>query len=710
MTEKEARARIAALRKTIAHHAKLYYEKDAPEISDYEYDALFRELTELEEAYPDAASGDSPTRRVGGRASEKFAKVTHPVKMGSLTDVFDMDELRAFLDRTRTALLDEGVPAEEILFTVEPKIDGLSVCLTYENGKLVLGATRGDGTVGENVTENIAVISSIPHTLTEPVSVAVRGEVYMPHESFAALNAVKEAIGEKLWANPRNAAAGNLRRLDSAGTREAGLSIFVFNYQTGDLYPDGHSPASHRETIDRMAALGLKTIEIQAVTADADAVAEAVAEIGRMRETLPYDIDGAVIKIDALSQREMLGEGPSTPKWAAAYKYPPEQKITRLLDIEVQVGRTGVLTPTAILEPVKLAGTTVSRATLHNIDIIRARDVRLGDWVRVQKAGDIIPEIVSSVPEKRDGSEKPFAFPEICPSCGEKLIWDEEDKGETLADTLAEAMPDDGPTAVFVSDAGEATGILRCVNPGCPAQLERRITHFASRGAMNIDGLGPALVKLFIDNALVSDVGDLYALQAEAIAALPRMGEKSAANLIAALENSKTAGGERLLYALGIRQVGEAAAEAIISRFGSVDALFDATAEALCEVEDIGQITADMVVAYFALPETRVIVDKLKAAGVVTEGKAAFAPADTDTDAGNAADFTGLTFVLTGTLSTMTRDEASAKIKARGGKAAGSVSSKTSYVVAGENAGSKLTKAESLGVTVLSEEEFLKML
>lgn len=710
MTEKEARARIAALRKTIAHHAKLYYEKDAPEISDYEYDALFRELTELEEAYPDAASWDSPTKRVGGRASEKFAKVTHPVKMGSLTDVFDMDELRAFLDRTRTALLDEGVPAEEILFTVEPKIDGLSVCLTYENGKLVLGATRGDGTVGENVTENIAVISSIPHTLTEPVSVAVRGEVYMPHESFAALNAVKEAAGEKLWANPRNAAAGNLRRLDSAGTREAGLSVFVFNYQTGDLYPDGHSPASHRETIDRMAALGLKTIEIQAVTADADAVAEAVAEIGRMRETLPYDIDGAVIKIDALSQREMLGEGPSTPKWAAAYKYPPEQKITRLLDIEVQVGRTGVLTPTAILEPVKLAGTTVSRATLHNIDIIRARDVRLGDWVRVQKAGDIIPEIVSSVPEKRDGSEKPFAFPEICPSCGEKLIWDEEDKGETLADTIAEAMPDDGPTAVFVTDAGEATGILRCVNPGCPAQLERRITHFASRGAMNIDGLGPALVKLFIDNALVSDVGDLYALQAEAIAALPRMGEKSAANLIAALENSKTAGGERLLYALGIRQVGEAAAEAIISRFGSVDALFDATAEALCEVEDIGQITADMVVAYFALPETRVIVDKLKAAGVVTEGKAAFAPADTDTDAGNAADFTGLTFVLTGTLSTMTRDEASAKIKARGGKAAGSVSSKTSYVVAGENAGSKLTKAESLGVTVLSEEEFLKML
>ncbi|MBE6614898.1 MAG: NAD-dependent DNA ligase LigA [Ruminococcaceae bacterium] len=710
MNEKEARARIAALRKTIAHHAKLYYEKDAPEISDYEYDALFRELTELEEAYPDAAAEDSPTKRVGGRASEKFAKVTHPVKMGSLTDVFDEEELRSFLERTRTVLLEEGIPAEEILFTVEPKIDGLSVCLTYENGTLVLGATRGDGTVGENVTENIAVIDAIPHSLRQPVSLSVRGEVYMPHESFAALNAVREEAGEKLWANPRNAAAGNLRRLDSAGTREANLSIFVFNYQTGDLYPDGHMPASHRETIEQMAALGLKTIDIRTVTADMDAVAEAVAALGRLREDLPYDIDGAVVKIDSLAQREILGEGPSTPKWAAAFKYPPEQKITKLLDIEVQIGRTGVLTPTAILEPVKLAGTTVSRATLHNIDIIRARDIRLGDWVRVQKAGDIIPEIVSSVPEKRDGSEKPFAFPEICPSCGEKLIWDAEDKAETLAEAIADTLPDDGPTAVFVTDAGEATGILRCVNPGCPAQLERRITHFASRGAMNIDGLGPALVKLFIDNALVSDVGDLYTLQADDIAALPRMGEKSAANLIAALEASKTAGGERLLYALGIRQVGEAAAEAIVGWFGSVDALFDATAEALCEVEDIGQITADMVVTYFALPETRVIVDKLKAAGVVTEGKAASAPADTDTEAGNAADFTGLTFVLTGTLSTMTRDEASAKIKARGGKAAGSVSSKTSYVVAGENAGSKLTKAESLGVTVLSEEEFLKML
>ena len=700
MTKEEARKRIEYLGNIINYHRKLYYDENRSEISDQMYDNLYRELIKLEEVYPELASPNSPTRWVGGQASEKFAKVDLPVKMGSLTDVFNSDELRSFLYKSQEVLLENGISEENIKFVVEPKIDGLSVCLTYENGTLVLGATRGNGTIGENVTENIAVIEDIPHMLTDPVNLAVRGEVYMPHESFAALNEKREAAGEKLWANPRNAASGNLRRLDSAGTKEAGLSIFVFNYQTGDLWTDGHAPASHRETIDRMAELGLKTIRIQTVTADIEAVVEAVAEIGRMRENLPYDIDGAVVKIDSLSQRTILGEGPSTPKWAAAYKYPPEQKITRLLDIEVQVGRTGVLTPTAILEPVKLAGTTVSRATLHNIDIIRERDIRLGDWVKVQKAGDIIPEIVGSVPEKRDGSETVFAFPEKCPSCGETLIWDdagEEEDAVQESDTVTDT----------------ATGTLRCVNPGCPAQLERRITHFASRGAMNIDGLGPALVKLFIDNRLVSDVGDLYALRKEDIAALPRMGEKSAANLLAALETSKTAGGERLLYALGIRHVGEAAAEAIIGRFGSVEALFAVTAEDLCQVDDIGGITADMVVRHFALPETRAIVDKLTAAGVQTAGKSASAQEDTGsgpetTEA--AADFTGLTFVLTGTLSTMTRDEATAKIKQRGGKATGSVSSKTSYVVAGEAAGSKLTKAESLGIRVLTEEEFIAML
>lgn len=704
MTIEDARSRIDALRKTIAHHAKLYYENDAPEISDYAYDALFRELTELEAAFPELASADSPTRRVGGAASEKFAKVTHPVKMGSLTDVFDFDELRAFLVRTNAALLEDGVPAGDIRYTVEPKIDGLSVCLTYENGHLVLGATRGNGTIGENVTENIATIAAIPHTLSAPVSLSVRGEVYMPHTSFAALNEKREAAGEKLWANPRNAAAGNLRRLDAAGTREAGLSIFVFNYQCGDLYTDGHAPHSHKETIDRMHALGFSTIRIQTVTTDVEEVVAAVEHIGEMRESLPYDIDGAVIKIDSLAQRTTLGEGPSTPKWAVAFKYPPEQKLTRLVDIEVQIGRTGVLTPTAILEPVQLAGTTVSRATLHNIDIIRDRDVRLGDWVKVQKAGDIIPEIVGSAPEKRDGTERVFHFPECCPSCGEKLVWDD----------AADADTDDADTI----DTPANTGALRCVNPGCPAQLERRLTHFASRGGMNIDGLGPALVKSLIDAGLVGDVGDLYTLRKDDVVALPRMGEKSATNLLAAIESTKTAGGEKLLYALGIRHVGQAAAEAIVGRFGSVDALFTVTVDDLCSVDDIGSITAEMVVDYFGLPETRTLIDKLTAAGVslVSPAKTepvenpAVLPSDGDGAEALAAKFDGMTFVLTGTLATMTRDEASAKIKARGGKAAGSVSKKTTYVVAGENAGSKLTKAEELGVTVLTEEEFRKML
>lgn len=682
----EVQARIGELRQVLAYHADLYYNKDNPEISDYEYDALFRELTELEEAYPQFASADSPTRNVGGSASEKFSKVTHPVKMGSLTDVFDEEELRTFLERTVQALKEEGVPDSEILFTVEPKIDGLSVGLTYEKGKLKLGATRGNGTVGENVTENIEVIPAIPHILRDAVNLTVRGEVYMPHNSFARLNRIREEAGEKLWANPRNAAAGSLRRLDSAATEEAGLSIFVFNYQTGELYTDGHAPASHKETIDRMHELGFSTIRIAALTSDIEEVVTAVMGIGEERSTLAYDIDGAVVKIDSLAQRQMLGEGPSTPKWAVAYKYPPEQKETRLTDIEVQIGRTGVLTPTAVLEPVQLAGTTVSRATLHNIDIIRARDIRIKDIVRVQKAGDIIPEIVASVPEKRTGEEVPFAFPEKCPSCGEKLFWDDQPEEEENT-----------------SDVG---GALRCVNPRCPAQLERRMIHFASRGAMNIDGMGPTLVRQIIENGLVSDVGDIFSLKKEDIAALPRMGEKSAENIVNAVNNAKEVGGARVLYALGIRHVGEAAAEGILNVFGSVDSLFAQTEETLCTVEDIGEITAAMIVEYFSLPETSVLIEKLKAAGVRLD----VAGAGKGTADENAADFSGMTFVLTGTLSTMTRDEASEKIKTRGGKATGSVSAKTTYVVAGEAAGSKLTKAQTLGIPVLTEEEFIAML
>jgi len=674
--------RARELRQRIERASELYYNQDAPEISDYEYDAMFEELKRLEAQYPQLLDASSPTQRVGGKASDKFEKVVHPAKMGSLSDVFSEEELAAFLTRTTGALLAEGVAPEEIVYSVEPKIDGLSLSLTYEKGRLVLGATRGDGVVGENVTENVRTIAGVPHRLPDELDLTVRGEVYMPYRAFEALNAAKEAAGEKLFANPRNAAAGSLRRLDAKETAAAHLEIFVFNYQAGSLYEDGHEPESHGQTIDRMRELGLQTVAIHRLSADHEAILRAVREIGAMRADLPYGIDGAVVKINDLHQRVLLGENPSTPKWAAAFKYPPEQKETRLLRIETQIGRTGVLTPLAILEPVKLAGTTVSRATLHNIDVIRQRDIRVGDMVVVQKAGDIIPEILGSVPAKRTGEEREFLFPETCPSCGEKLFWD--DGGE--------------------EENGENGGALRCQNPACPAQLERGIIHFASRGAMNVDGLGPALVRLLIDDGQIGDAADLYTLDRDKIAALPRMGEKSADNLLAAIEASKTRGADKLLYALGVRHTGEAASEAVMNRLGSLDRLFDVSIEELCEIEDIGEITARTIRSFFDLPETRRLVDKLKAAGVVTD-------MPQSTSAEEKSDrFAGLTFVLTGTLPTMTRAEASEKIKANGGKTAGSVSSKTSYVLAGEEAGSKLTKAQQLGVPVISEEEFLAMI
>ena len=677
----EIKNRINELRREIKRASDLYYNQDAPEISDYEYDRMFEELKQLEIKYPELDAADSPTHKVGGKASEKFEKVSHPVKMGSLSDVFSEEELLAFVDRATGALLADGYAAEEIIYSVEPKIDGLSVSLTYEEGRLVLGATRGDGTVGENVTENVMTIAGIPHLLPESLNLTVRGEVYMPRGVFEAINEAKESRGEKLFANPRNAAAGSLRRLDAKETAAANLDIFVFNYQTGSLWTDGHAPLTHEETINRITELGFHTIKIQTLTPSREQVVEAVRQIGEMRDGLPYDIDGAVIKINALDQREALGENPSTPKWAAAFKYPPEKKETKLIRIEANVGRTGVLTPLAILEPVRLAGTTVSRATLHNIDIIRERDIRIGDIVVVQKAGDIIPEIIGSVKEKRDGSEEPFRFPETCPSCGEKLVWDDGD-GE---------------------DDTEG-GALRCQNPACPAQLERGIIHFASRGAMNIDGLGPAIVRLLIDEGHIRDAADLYTLGKEDIASLPRMGDKSAENLLAAIENSKNAGAARLLYALGIRHTGEAASEAVVGKFRSIDALFDATVQDLSEIPDIGEVTARTITEFFAMPETRNLFDKLKAAGVVTE----LAESEDNGEADNR--FEGMTFVLTGTLPTMTRGEATDLIKKYGGKAAGSVSKKTTYVLAGSDAGSKLTKATELGVTIIDEEKFLEML
>ena len=678
MKNGDYKKRIEELRRLLRYHSKLYYEKDEPEISDYEYDMMFRELTELEAAHHELDSAASPTHRVGGSADDRFAKVRHPGKMGSLTDVFSFDELRAFVDKAKQQLAEMG--ETEVLFSVEPKIDGLSVELTYENGSFVLGATRGDGVVGEDVTANLYEIKSIPHKLPEPLSLTVRGEVYMPRDMFAKLNAAKEEAGEKLWANPRNAAAGSLRRLDPSETGERGLSIFVFNFQTGELYADGRAPETHSETVDRLKELGFTVIDMLRVTGDTDEIIKAIKELGERRDSLPNDIDGVVIKANSLRQRGLLGENTSTPKWAVAYKFPPEEKRTKLIDIALQVGRTGVVTPNAVLEPIRLAGTSVSRATLHNIDIIREKDIRIGDTVIVRKAGDIIPEIVGSVPECRTGEEKPFRFPECCPSCGEKLVFDSDD-GEDGAETDGE-------------------GAVRCINPSCPAQLERRLIHFASKGAMGIDGMGPAVVKLLKDAGLVSSPADIYRLRAEDIEKLPRMGTLSAQKLAASIEASKSAGASRLLFALGVRHIGEAASEDICRRFGGIYPLFDADEDEIAKINDIGAVTAHSLKEFFALPETRELVDSLAESGVITEY--------TGTAAGNSLE--GLTFVLTGTLPTLSRSEAAAKLKALGAKVAGSVSSKTSYVVAGEAAGSKLDRANQLGITVIDENGLFELL
>ena len=655
--------RITALRREVAHHAKLYYVHDAPVISDYEYDRMFYELLALEEAHPEHFDPASPTQRVGGKALDKFAKVTHRVRMDSLSDVFSYDELTDFVTRVHQELPD----AE---FSVEPKIDGLSCSLIYENGVLVTGATRGDGVTGEDVTQNVRTIFSIPLTLPEPLTLTVRGEVYMPRAVFERINQKREATGQALMANPRNAAAGSLRQLDPQVTAQRALDIFVFNYQEGNLYTDGHAPETHMETLDRLAALGFPAIGMRTVVHTADEIIAHIERIGSLRDDLAYDIDGVVVKVNSLAQRTVLGQGVSTPKWAVAYKFPPEQKQTRLNEITIQVGRTGVLTPTAELSPVRLAGTTVSRATLHNIDFIRERGIMLGDIVSVQKSGDIIPEVVCAHPEQRDGTQIPFHMPTHCPSCGHEVI---QPEGEVA---------------------------VRCINPSCPAQLSRGIEHFASKDAMDIDGLGPQIVDALIEADLIHDTADLYALKTEQIAALERMGDKSAANLIAAIEKSKSAGLERLIFALGIRNIGQVAATALARRFGTLQTCMDATVEQLCELDDFGKITADCVVEYFSRPESRAICARLEAAGVLTASTAA--------PVGDK--LAGLTFVLTGTLPTMGRSEAEKLIVAAGGKTSGSVSKKTSYVVAGEAAGSKLTKAQSLGVPVIDEAELLRML
>ncbi len=663
--ENNCRERIDALRKMLRYHAERYYVYDAPEISDYEYDRLFAELKALEEADPDYFDPASPTQRVGGRPLDKFEKVTHTSRMDSLADVFSFEETEDFLNR----MTEEA--GQGVLYSVEPKIDGLSVCLTYENGLFVRGATRGDGVVGEDVTNNLKTVFSIPLTLPEPLSLTVRGEVYMPRSVFERINEKREASGQALMANPRNAAAGSLRQLDPKITAERKLDIFVFNFQGGALYGDGHAPESHTETLDRLGELGFKVLPLRKTVSDGSLVLEHIQAIGQARETLAYDIDGVVIKLDDLAARRRVGEGTSTPRWAVAYKFPPEEKETVLTDITMAVGRTGVLTPAADLKPVRLAGTTVSRATLHNMEFIRQRDIMLGDTVLVRKAGDIIPEVVRALPEKRDGTQREFPLPTVCPSCGEP---------------------------VYYNEAEEAA--IRCTNSACPAQLSRSIEHFVSKNAMNIDGMGPQIVELLLANRLISDAADLYDLREEQLASLERLGEKSAKNLVDAIERSKSAGLERLVFALGIRNIGEVAAATLAAKYGTLEALMHATVEELSELPDFGAVTAASVCDFFSHEGNRHLCEKLIHAGVLTEAVKK-----------QASDkLAGLTFVLTGTLPTWSRDEAGERIRSMGGKVSGSVSKKTSYVVAGEAAGSKLTKALELGVPVMDEQALRQML
>ncbi len=655
-----ARSEIERLRAVIEYNSRLYYELDSPVMQDEEYDALFKRLKELEAEFPQYASADSPTRRVGGAVSGRFRKVRHTVPMDSFGDIFSGEEIYDFVSR-----IEAEYPKTR--FVVENKFDGLSVSLEYVGGKFVRGLTRGDGVFGEDVTENLKTVRNIPQSLKgAPERLIVRGEVYMPREVFARLNTVREENGERTFANPRNAAAGSLRQLDPKVCAARELSIFVFNWQYGS---DG-IPDSHAESLSALAEMGFTVSERRIICENAGEVAKAVGTIGESRNRLPYDIDGAVIKVDSRAVRESLGSTAAAPRWAVAYKFPAEIAETRLIDIEIQVGRTGVLTPRAHLEPVRLAGTTVSFATLHNIDYIRERDIRIGDTVRLRKAGDIIPEIISVVAEKRPEGTHPFEMPAFCPSCGEQVTREE------------------GEVAV------------RCINPDCPSRLLQSIVHFVSRSAMNIDSIGESLASRLIAAGLVKSCADIYTLRREELLTLDRMGEKSAANILSAIEKSKSAGMARLLTGLSIRHIGEHAASALAMRFGNMDALAAASFEQLCGIDDIGAESAGAVISFFASPHVKTLLERLKACGVLTE--------NTETVSGNALE--GKTVVVTGTLPTLKRNEAEALIRANGGNAAGSVSKKTSFLLCGADAGSKLARAQELGISIINEEEFLAMI
>ncbi|MCD8212304.1 MAG: NAD-dependent DNA ligase LigA [Oscillospiraceae bacterium] len=652
-------ARIAELRRQLEQYNYQYYVLDDPSVSDYTYDMLLRELEDLEKAHPELVTPDSPTQRVGGAALDKFEKVVHRVPLESLQDVFDPAEMEEFDERVRKAVPDAD-------YIVEPKIDGLSVALEYRDGLFFQGATRGDGTVGEDVTENIRTIRSVPLKLEgAPPDLIVRGEVYMPKTVFEKLNEQFLERGEKTLANPRNGAAGALRQKDPKVTAARGLDILIFNVQ----YVEGVTFRRDSEALDWLETLKFKVVP-RKKAADIREALQEVDRIGEQRDEYACDIDGAVVKLDSLAGREVLGSTAKFPRWAAAYKYPPEEKESVVRDIVVQVGRTGVLTPKAVMDPVRLAGTTVTSATLHNQDYITEKDIRVGDTVVVRKAGEIIPEIVKVVLDKRPPGTVPYRMPDVCPVCGAPVVRDE-----------------DGAH-------------MYCTGAECPAQLLRNLTHFASRDAMNIDGLGQAVVEQLVKADLVHTAADLYDLQASQLEALPRMGARSADNLVRAIEGSKSRDLSRLLYAFGIRQVGQKAAAILAGRFGSMDALRSASPEQLTAVEDIGEITARNLKQWLDSPQGRDLVDKLAARGVNMTGAAR--------PAGGALE--GKTFVLTGTLEDMTRDRAKTLIEEAGGTVSSSVSKKTDYVVAGADPGSKLAKAEELGVPVLDKDQLLALL
>lgn len=657
----DVKQEIEALRAEILEHNRHYYDEDAPIISDFEYDALMRRLEELEAAHPEFYDPNSPTQRVGGTARSSFAPVRHEVPLESLTDVFSFGELAAF-DERMLAALPEGRE-----YCVEPKIDGLSMSLEYENGVFVRGATRGDGITGEDVTENLRTVRSLPQRLRGgfPERLIVRGEVYMSRAVFEELNERRAQRGEQLLANPRNAAAGSMRQQDPQVAASRRLDIIVFNIQRAV----GREFTTHTETLEALTEYGFDVVP-HTLCGSMDECRARIEEIGGGRDAFPYGIDGAVIKINSLAQRELLGSTARAPRWAVAYKYPPEQRESVVRDIVVQVGRTGVLTPKAVIEPVRLAGTTVTNATLHNQDFIDKLDVRVGDTVLVRKAGEIIPEVVSVVREKRPEGTVPFRLPESCPECGSPIVRD--------ADGVA----------------------MRCTGAECPAQRLRNIIHFASREAMDIEGLGTSLAEALVRAGLLSTPAGIYYLDAGEVAKLDRMGKKSAANLMAAIEKSKGAGLARLLCAFGIRQVGQKAGKVLAAHFGTLDALMAASEEELCAVPEIGAVTAAFIREWLDSPQSRHQISLLRDAGVSFESR----------EEVHDSRFLGRTFVLTGTLPTYTRDEAAAIIESFGGKVSGSVSKKTSYVLAGENAGKKLDTARELGVEILDEERFNSMI